>query len=1061
MNAPDTRVGAASAEAAAAWPPQPYKGVAYFNAGDRPLFSGRDVDVDLCIQRLTALETRVLLIHGHTGCGKSSFLRAGLIPELEGMQLGYLFMRNRDGTPLFIRSGADPLGRLADEVFRFASERPVVQTARGPTPIDLSPALLGHATAAAFIEDCRQHGSLIESLRIISTLLPWTLIVVLDQMEEVITLFENKSPHRRQFFQFVKGFSSVNFPVKFVFALRKDYSGQFIELAQLGGGIDMREPRPASDAGRLSPEGAGSSDRREVKSDVKLYLLPELDKEKVARAITYPTREEPEEEGAASAFSVYRFSYEAAAVKELVADLFKESGAAVLPAMQIVCRELFREVDGSDLAHRVVTLAQYERCGRVAGRIDRHVSNALVGAFGGQVRPGELAREEDKWRQVLCKFVKLESDGTAHTKELGPEAVAAYAREARTSSDTNAVITFLTNPDVLLLRSVRSEAAGPDCPQKLSLGHDFIAMVLHRWSLGREEKEKARRLKRKVTVATVLALVSVVLFVVWTALSMRAGQAEQEYDVLLNTTFSQWRQQPMPSILTAAAATMVADKAALFEPRDRTADQTLSDLLASLPDFQSSFPVEPEVMAQPARIDGTFPLSRSRGFLTVSGDQATFTIDGQVRTSTLKPLPGTDSQATSRIMLASEAGPGVVTLLRMRVAAGGLPTLLAFQVDVLRADGRNSGPFAPEVFGRTLPKESEPQRSVNLQVSISGPAVVFWTTTPPQSETDAVHNTLEAFAYDPQAGNVSFRNVATLDDVSLGTGDGKDVSFWFNGGYVVAQYGFANAAGPTVKRVDLGAPSKVPVELLGPGKTPKCADGCSWKWLSFMPPDTRFIVYGAPDPKKSAFQDQWSENSVANIGNYVAFMLLDVESGQTLVIDAAQVERARAKCSPFQRERNQPSRASTLQGASAFATRAESASAPPLLGIVAWGSVDLLELQSSGGGTTATCRRSLLSLEPMVLWAVTDDGKRLLGGGTTSLAAWDLPAQAAPRTHRVANADTLRAAACKRGLAQAMASFDVASWRDLTHLSTQPVGLCEGPAASAPASPSASPSSPH
>jgi hypothetical protein len=1055
MNAPETRV--AGTDAAAAWPPQPYKGVAYFNAGDRPLFSGRDTDVDLCIQRLTALETRVLLIHGHTGCGKSSFLRAGLIPELEGMELGYMFMRDRDGSPLFIRSGADPLGRLADQVYRFACESPIVQTSRGPTPIDLSPALLGHRTAADFIEDCRQHGSLIESLRLVSTLLPWTLIVVLDQMEEVITLFENKSPHRRQFFQFVKGFSSVNFPVKFVFALRKDYSGQFIELAQLGGGIDMREPRPASDAGRLSSAGAGAPERREVKSDVKLYLLPELDKEKVARAITYPTREE-HDEGEVPARSVYRFSYEPAAVKELVADLFKESGAAVLPAMQIVCRELFREVDGSDLPHRVITLAQYERGGRVAGRIDRHVSNALVGAFGSQVRTGDLAREEDKWRQVLCKFVKLESDGTAHTRELSPEAVAAFAREAKASSDTAAVIASLTDPDVLLLRSVRSEVDGADCPQKLSLGHDFIAMVLHRWSLGREEKQKARRLKRKVTAATVLALVSAALFVVWTALSMRAGKAEQEYDVLLNTTLSQWRQQPMPSILTAAAATMVADKAALFEPRDRTADQTLSDLLASLPDVQSSFPVDPQAMAQAARIDGTFPLARSRGFLTVSGEQATFTSEAQTRKFTLQPLPGADSASTSRIMLASEAAPGVVTLLRMRVAAGGLPTLLAFQVDVLRADGRSSGPFGPEVFGKTLPKEGEPPRPTNLQLGVTGSAVVFWTSTPPQSETDAVHNSLEAYAFDPRAAEVSFSSVATLDDTTLGTGDGKDLSLWFNGGYVVAQYGFSNAAGPTVRRFDLGAPAGAPVELLGPGKTPRCANGCSWKWLSFMPPDARFIVYGAPDPRKSAFGDQWSENSLANVGNYVAFMLLDVESGQTVVVDAAQIERARSNCSPFQREKLASSQAATLQGASAFATRAAAASAPPLLGIVAGGSVDLLELQASSGPTTATCRRSLLSLQPMVLWAVTDDGKRLLGGGTTSLAGWDLPAQASPRTHRLASPDTLRHAACKRGLAQEMARFDAAAWRDLTHLSSPPVGLCDGPSALAPATPSASPS---
>jgi len=681
-----------------------------------------------------------------------------------------------------------------------------------------------------------------------------------------------------------------------------------------------------------------------------------------------------------------------------------------------------------------------------------------VGAFGSQVRSGDLAREEDKWRQVLCKFVKLESDGTAHTKELSPEAVAAFAREAKTSSDTAAVIASLTDPDVLLLRSVRSEADGADCPQKLSLGHDFIAMVLHRWSLGREEKEKARRVKRKVTVATVLVLATVALVAIWTWLTMRAGKAEREYEVLLNTTRSQWRQQPTQSILTAGAATLAADSAALFEPRDRVADQMLSGLLASLPDVRSTFPFDPHAVAPAARDDGSFPLARSRGFLTVSGEQATFTTDAQTRQFALQPLPGTDSTSTSRVMLASEAAPGVVTLLRLRVAAGGAPTLLAFQVDVLRADGTSSGPFAPEAFGQTLPREGEPPRSTNLQLGVTGSALVFWTSMPPQSETDAPHNSLDVYAYDPQARHVSFKHVATLDDTSLGTGDGKDLTLWFNGGYVVAQYGFADAPGPTVKRIDLAAPTEAPVELLGPGKTPPCPGGCTWKWLSFMPPDARFIVYGAPDPKKSAFQDQWSENSLANIGNYAAFMLLDVESGQIMVVDATQIAQERGKCSPLPPDKDQPPKAAPWQPATnAFVTRAAAASAPPLLGIVSGGSIDLLELQASSGTVKPHCRRSMLSLDPMVLWAVTDDGKRLLGGGTTALAGWDLPGQANTQAHRPASPEALRHAACKRGLGQAM---EAAAWRDLTHLSSPPVGLCDGPSALAPATPSASPS-PH
>lgn len=65
------------------WPDEPYKGLQYYSAADRRLFSGREHDIDVCVLRLTSPETRILLLHGYTGCGKSSFLRAGLIPAIE------------------------------------------------------------------------------------------------------------------------------------------------------------------------------------------------------------------------------------------------------------------------------------------------------------------------------------------------------------------------------------------------------------------------------------------------------------------------------------------------------------------------------------------------------------------------------------------------------------------------------------------------------------------------------------------------------------------------------------------------------------------------------------------------------------------------------------------------------------------------------------------------------------------------------------------------------------------------------------------------------------------
>jgi hypothetical protein len=82
-----------------AWPDEPYRGLAYYGPEHALLFVGREDDVDECVHYLSELRTRLLLLHGQTGCGKSSFLRAGLIPTLEERGFGYQFLREGPGRP--------------------------------------------------------------------------------------------------------------------------------------------------------------------------------------------------------------------------------------------------------------------------------------------------------------------------------------------------------------------------------------------------------------------------------------------------------------------------------------------------------------------------------------------------------------------------------------------------------------------------------------------------------------------------------------------------------------------------------------------------------------------------------------------------------------------------------------------------------------------------------------------------------------------------------------------------------------------------------------------------
>src|SRR2546423_15496051 len=65
--------------------PNPFPGLRPFEAADRDRFFGRDLQVQELGKRLA--ENRVITIIGGSGCGKSSLVRAGLLPALTGLGL--------------------------------------------------------------------------------------------------------------------------------------------------------------------------------------------------------------------------------------------------------------------------------------------------------------------------------------------------------------------------------------------------------------------------------------------------------------------------------------------------------------------------------------------------------------------------------------------------------------------------------------------------------------------------------------------------------------------------------------------------------------------------------------------------------------------------------------------------------------------------------------------------------------------------------------------------------------------------------------------------------------
>jgi WD40 repeat protein len=146
-------------------PDSPYVGLAAFTADDADRFFGRERLVDLLATRLN--QRRLIGVFGASGAGKSSLLRAGLIPRL--------LADEPDRTVRIIAPGAHPLRQLEDlsadvivvdqfeELFTLCDD-PEERT-EFIDKLLATDALLVLGVRADFYGHCTAHAELVEALR--------------------------------------------------------------------------------------------------------------------------------------------------------------------------------------------------------------------------------------------------------------------------------------------------------------------------------------------------------------------------------------------------------------------------------------------------------------------------------------------------------------------------------------------------------------------------------------------------------------------------------------------------------------------------------------------------------------------------------------------------------------------------------------------------------------------------------------------------------------------------------------------------------------------------------
>ena len=141
----------------------PFPGLRPFEFDENHLFFGRDGQTDELLRRLR--RQRFLAVVGTSGSGKSSLVRAGLLPDVYG---GFMVEAGSSWRVALLKPGSDPIGNLA-----FALSQP---EALGPLAED---AVGRHILEMTLRRSALGLGEVVREAR-----MEGNVLIIVDQFEE-------------------------------------------------------------------------------------------------------------------------------------------------------------------------------------------------------------------------------------------------------------------------------------------------------------------------------------------------------------------------------------------------------------------------------------------------------------------------------------------------------------------------------------------------------------------------------------------------------------------------------------------------------------------------------------------------------------------------------------------------------------------------------------------------------------------------------------------------------------------------------------------------------------